>query len=124
MSSVAKEVKRALNEGRKKRWKVFSDKDLKELEEYMAEDEDFYSCFCNYGNIAYYNSFEESVEDFIKFLKYDLEDFADDPDDEGVHQWYILDEPDMATSYMTLKSGKIANLDNLYNEYKSVCSSM
>ena len=123
MSSVAKEVKKVLNEGRKRK-KEFSKKDLKELKEFMLEDEDFYACYCNNANINYYSSYEESIDDFIDFLENGIEDIYDDPDFEGIHAWYILDEPDIGCSWAELNSGRLANIDNLYTEYKSVISSM
>ena len=47
MASVAKEVKKALNESKH----AFSQKDLKEIRQIMLNDQDFYKAYCKYGNI-------------------------------------------------------------------------
>lgn len=121
MSSVAKQVKMVLNEGEQVGKHEFSKKDLEEIKEYMLQDEDFYECFCTYANFDYYDSYEEAVNDFIDFLENDIYDSQQFPDSE-VHEWYILDEPDLGTSWAELDSGKIANMDNIYAEFKSVIS--
>lgn len=74
-----------------------------------------------YANFDYYDSYEEAVNDFIDFLENDIYDSQQFPDSE-VHAWYILDEPDLGTSWVELDSGKIANMDNIYTEFKSVIS--
>lgn len=121
MSSVAKQVKKALNEGKHIGKHEFSHEDLEEIKEYVLQDEDFYRCFCIYANFEYYDSYEEAVNDLMSFLTYDIYDSSQQPDDE-VHAYYILDEPDLGTSWTELKSGKIANIDNIYAEFKSIIS--
>ena len=74
-----------------------------------------------YANFDYYDSYEEAVNDFIDFLENDIYDSQQFPDSEA-HAWYILDEPDLGTSWVELDSGKIANMDNIYTEFKSVIS--
>lgn len=113
MASIAKEVKKALNESKHE----FSKNDLKEIREIMLEDQDFYKAYCEYGNIDRYDSFEESVDDLMDFLEYNLYS-GDKEEDKNVHSWYILDEPDSGTSWCKLKSEKLLNLDNLWLEYK------
>ena len=113
VASVAKEVKKALNESKH----AFSQKDLKEIRQIMLNDQNFYKAYCKYGNIDRYDSFEESVDDLMNFLENDLYS-GDKEDDKNVHKFYILDEPDSGISWCTLKSGKLLNLDNLWNEYK------
>ena len=121
MSSIAKQVKKTLNEGRQTGKHEFSHKDLEEIKEYILQDEDFYECFCTHANFEYYDSYEEAVGDFINFLENDLYDSQQFPDSE-VHAWYILDDPDSGTTWAELKSGKIANIDNIYIEFKSIIS--
>ena len=113
MTSIAKEVKKSLNESKH----AFSQKDLKEIRQIMLNDQDFYKAYCEYGNIDKYDSFEESVDDLMNFLENDLYS-GDKEDDKNVHEFYILDEPDSGISWCALKSGKLLNLDNLWNEYK------
>ena len=113
MASVAKEVKKALNESKHE----FSKNDLKEIREIMLEDQDFYKTYCEYGNIDRYDSYEESVDDLMAFLENDLYS-GDEEEDKNVHEFYILDEPDLGTSWCKLKSGKLLNLDHLWTEYK------
>lgn len=120
MLSVAKQVKKALNESNTNRHE-FSKKDLKEIKEYILQDEDFYECFCIYANFDYYDSYEEAVDDFINFLENDVYGADDQPASE-THAWYILDEPDLGTSWVKLDSGKIANMDNIWQEFKSIIS--
>ncbi len=121
MFSVAKQVKRVLNEGEQVGKHEFSHEDLEEIKEDILQDEDFYECFCTYANFDYYDSYEEAVDDFIDFLENDIYDSQQFPDSE-VHEWYILDETDLGTSWAELKSGKIANMDHIYTEFKSVIS--
>lgn len=121
MSSIAKQVKRVLNEGKRVGKYEFSHEDLEEIKEFMLQDEDFYECFCTCANFEYYDSYEGAVADFIDFLENDIYDSYQFPDSE-VHAWYILDEPDLGTAWAELKSGKIANIDNIYTEFKSIIS--
>ncbi len=121
MSSVAKQVKNVLNENKRVGKHEFSHEDLEEIKEYILQDEDFYKCFCIYANFEYYDSYEEAVNDLMSFLTYDIYDSTQQPDSE-VHVWYILDEPDSGTTWAELKSGKIANIDNIYAEFKSIIS--
>ena len=122
MSSVAKEVKKALNEGQEKVGKYeFSQADLDEIKEIILTDEDFYETYCKYGNMEYFNSYEEAVDDFMNFIGSDV--YTGDPeDDKEVHRWYILDDTNLGTSSYQLQSGKIVNADNLWQEFKSVIS--
>ena len=87
----------------------------------MLQDADFYECFCIQANFEYYDSYEEAVEDFINFLKNDIYDTSAQPASE-THAYYILNEPDLGTSWIKLESGKIANMDNIYKEFKSIIS--
>ena len=121
MSSVAKQVKKILNEGKRIGKHEFSHEDLEEIKEYILQDEDFYKCFCTQANFEYYDSYEEAVVDFINFLENDIYDTAVQPASE-THAWYILDEPDLGCAWAELQSGKIANMDNIYAEFKSVIS--
>jgi len=57
----------------------------------------------------------------MSFLENDIYDSQQFPDSE-VHAWYILDEPDAGTAWAELKSGKIANIDNIYMEFNSIIS--
>jgi hypothetical protein len=57
----------------------------------------------------------------MNFLTYDVYDTTVQPASE-THAWYILDDPDLGTSWAELKSGKIANMDHIYMEFKSVIS--
>ena len=118
MTSVAKEVKKVLNESHAKKYE-FSKKDLLEIEEYILNDIDFYKAYCSYANLDRYDSYEEAVKDVMNFLEQDVY-IGDKEDDLVVHKWYMLDEPDCGCSWMRLKSGKIANLDNLYKEFKGI----
>ena len=113
--SVAKQVKKVLNESNTGRYE-FSKKDLKEIKEIILNDDDFYQTFCSNANFDYYDSYEDAVDDFINFLENDIEDLT------NIHAWYILDEPDLGTSWTRLKSGKIVNMDNIYAEFKSIIS--
>jgi len=54
-------------------------------------------------------------------LENDIYDATVQPASE-THAWYILDEPDSGTAWVELKSGKIANIDNIYAEFKSIIS--
>lgn len=118
MTSISKEVKKVLNESKSKKYE-FSKNDLNEIEEFILNDSDFYSAYCTYANIDYYDSYEETVKDIIEFLENGL--YSGDPDnDKEVHKFYILDEPDLGCSWLKLKSGKILNLDNLYTEFKGI----
>lgn len=118
MASVAKEVKKALNES-KVNIHEFSKNDLNEIRDFILDDDDFYKAYCEYGNFDEYDSYESSVDDFINFLEQDV--YSGNPDDDKeVHSFYILDEPGLGYSWMQLKSGKIANLDNIWAEYKSI----
>lgn len=117
MTFVAKEVKKALNESKH----VFSNKDLKEIKNVILEDKDFYEAFCKYANMDYYNSYEDAVDDFMNFLEYDVFP-GDEEGNKHAHEFYILDSPDLGSSWMTLKSGKLANMDNIWMEFKSVIS--
>lgn len=121
MSSVAKQVKRVLNEGKRVGKHEFSHEDLEEIKEFILQDKDFYECFCTQANFEYYDSYEEAVDDFINFLENDIYDTTVQPASE-THAWYILDDPDLGTSWAELKSGKIANMDHIYMEFKSVIS--
>lgn len=121
MSSVAKQVKKTLNESNQVGKHEFSHEDLEEIKEYMLQDEDFYECFCIRANFEYYDSYEEAIDDFIDFLENDVYDSQQFPDSEA-HAWYILDEPDLGTAWAELKSGKIANIDNIYTEFDSIIS--
>ena len=121
MLSVAKQVKKALNEDNQVGNHEFSHEDLEEIKEYMLQDEDFYECFCTQANFDYYDSYEEAVDDFIDFLENDIYDASEQPTSE-THAWYILDEPDLGCAWAELKSGKIANMDNIYREFESVIS--
>ena len=135
MLSVAKQVKKNINEFydlnfgydeddeeiEEKVSKEFSHEDLEELKEIILNDNDFYQTFCSYANFDYYDSYEEAVYDFINFLENDIYSADDQPASE-THAWYILDEPDLGTAWMRLKSGKIANLDNIWQEFKSIIS--
>ena len=89
MSSVAKQVKKALTEAVQVGKHEFSQKDLEEIKEYMLQDEDFYKCFCTRANFEYYDSYEEAVCDFIDFLENDVYDSQQFPDSEA-HAFYIL----------------------------------
>ncbi len=120
MSSVAKQVKKVLNESNTGRHE-FSKKDLKEIKEIILNDDDFYEIFCSCANFDYYDSYEEAVNDLMNFLTYDVYDSNVQLDIEA-HAWYILDEPDPGTSWVRLKSGKIANMDNIWQEFKSIIS--
>lgn len=118
MTSVSKEVKKVLNEARAKKYE-FSKKDLDEIKKYILNDEDFYKTYCQYANLDRYDSYEEAVDDVMNFLEQDV--YTGDPEDDlVVHKWYMLDEPDLGCSWMQLKSGKIANLDNIYKEFKGM----
>ena len=121
MSSVAKQIKKALNEGKQVGKHEFSHEDLEEIKEYILQDEDFYKCFCIYANFEYYDSYEEAVNDLMNFLIYDVYDASVQLDIEA-HAFYILDKPDLGTTWIELKSGKIANIDNIYTEFKSIIS--
>ena len=57
----------------------------------------------------------------MNFLTYDVYDTTVQPTHE-THAWYILDEPDPGESWARLKSGKIANMDNIWQEFKSIIS--
>lgn len=118
MISISKEVKNALNESRVKKYE-FSKKDLKEIREIILEDVDFYKAYCQYANLDRYDSYEDAVDDVMNFLEYDVYT-GEVEDDFVVHKWYMLDEPDLGCSWVRLKSGKIANLDNLYKEFKGI----
>ena len=120
MSSVAKQVKKVLNESNIGRHE-FSKKDLKEIKEIILNDNDFYETYCRNANFDYYDSYEEAVDDLMNFLTYDVYDANAQLDIEA-HAWYILDEPDLGTSWSRLKSGKIANMDNIWQEFKSIIS--
>ena len=120
MSAVAKQVKKVLNESNTNRHE-FSKKDLKEIKDIILNDDDFYEIFCSCANFDYYDSYEEAVDDLMNFLTYDVYDTTIQPTHE-THAWYILDEPDLGTSWARLKSGKIANMDNIWQEFKSIIS--
>lgn len=120
MASVAKQVKKVLNESNTVQHE-FSKKDLKEIKEIILNDNDFYQTFCSDANFDYYDSYEEAVNDLINFLTYDVYDDSTQLYTEA-HAWYILDEPDPGTSWTRLKSGKIANMDNIWQEFKSIIS--
>ena len=120
MSSIAKQVKKVLNESNTGRHE-FSKKDLKEIKDIILNDDDFYEIFCSCANFDYYDSYEEAVDDLMNFLTYDVYDTNVQLDIEA-HTWYILDEPDPGTSWARLKSGKIANMDNIWQEFKSIIS--
>ena len=120
MSSVAKEVKKALNESRGSKY-VFSSKELKELKNIILNDEDFYNAYCEYGNVEYYDSYNDAIDDFMNFLDYDV--FPGDAEgNKHAHEFYILTEPDLGFSYVQLSTGKIANMDHLWTEFKSIIS--
>ena len=52
---------------------------------------------CKYGNMEYFNSYEEAVDDFMDFIGSDV--YTGDPeDDKEVHRWYILDDTNLGTS--------------------------
>lgn len=125
MTSVAKEVKKVLNEGILNESKyVFSNKDLKEIKKIILEDEDFYNCYCKYANFDQDSNetFEDAVDDFMNFLMYDV--FSGDSEqNKHAHEFYILDGPDLGCSWCQLKSGKYVDLDNIYTEFKSVIQS-
>ena len=93
----------------------FTDKDLDELFDFFKDDDDFKQEYKHAKNPRY-NSFEDSLDDFRTFLDSDV--YADG--DKNVHKFYILDGEDQGCSWMKLKSGKYANLDNLWMEYKSI----
>ena len=118
MISVSREVKKALalNEARIGKHQ-FSNRDLEEIKQYILEDSDFYDVFCNYADFDRYDSYDDAVEDLMDFLSNDV--YGDCKPSEA-HQFYILDEPDGGTCWMELKSGKLANLDNIYAEFKSI----
>lgn len=120
MSSVAKQVKKVLNESNTGRHE-FSQEDLKEIKEIILNDDDFYEIFCTCANFDYYDSYEEAVDDLMNFLTYDVYNSNEQLDTEA-HAWYILDEPDLGTSWVKLDSGKIANMDNIWQEFKSIIS--
>ena len=58
----------------------------------------------------------ESVKETVP--AHDTDVYADGG--KNVHEFYILDGEDLGCSWMKLKSGKYANLDNLWMEYKSI----
>lgn len=93
----------------------FSNNDLDELFDLFAQDEDFEEAYKKAKNPRY-NTFDDSLEDFRTFLDTDV--YADGA--KNVHKFYILDGEDQGCSWMRLKSGKYANLDNLWMEYKSI----
>ena len=93
----------------------FTKKDLDELFDYFAQDEDFKKEFERAKNPRY-KDYEDSLDDFRTFLDTDV--YADGG--KNVHEFYILDGEDLGCSWMKLKSGKYANLDNLWMEYKSI----
>ena len=120
MMSVAKQVKKVLNESNTGRHEFSSD-DLKDIKDIILNDDDFYEIFCSCANFDYYDSYEEAVDDLMNFLTYDVYDTTEQPTHE-THAWYILDEPDLGTSWVKLESGKIANMDNIWQEFKSIIS--
>ena len=120
MSSVAKQVKKVLNESNTGRHE-FSQEDLKEIKEIILNDDDFYEIFCTCANFDYYDSYEEAVDDLMNFLTYDVYNSNEQLDTEA-HAWYILDDIDLGTSWVKLESGKIANMDNIWQEFKSIIS--
>lgn len=118
MTSVAKEVKKVLNESKKYE---FSKKDLDEIREMIQNDKDFYATYCTYGNMERYDTFEDAIDDFMEFLENTIYS-GDKENDKDVHRFYILDDEDLGTTWQTLKSGKILNVDNIYSEFKSIIS--
>ena len=113
-------LKKVLNESNTDRHE-FSHEDLEEIKECILQDEDFYECFCTHANFEYYDSYEEAVDDFRDFLENDVYGVTEQPASE-THAWYILDEPDLGTTWTELKSGKIANIDNIYVEFTAFIS--